>query len=123
MPQLHPSECAASTCADASGEWIVERPAVLPAFGVQILPLADFGKTFFSSGDLASGGRVSSIQGFKDGPVYDIAMIDDSLSYYLACVDQPSPPGTLLAIGQTNACPAASPSRDGGFAESWNSSF
>ena len=117
-------QCAATTCVDSSAEWIVERPATLPPFGIiQILPLADFRKTAFSSANVASGGRFSSIQGFKDGPVYDIAMIDDTASYYLACVDQPSPPGTLLAIGQANACPVASPARDGGFEESWNSSF
>jgi len=116
-------QCAASTCTDSSAEWIVERPATVLPFGLQILPLADFRKTFFSRGDLASDGKVSSIQGFKDGPVYNIAMIDDTLSYYLACVDQPSPPGTLLTTSQTNACPAASPFRGGGFEESWNSSF
>jgi Peptidase A4 family len=116
-------QCAATTCVDSSAEWIVERPAFGLSFGPQILPLADFGKTHFSSADLVSGGKFSSIRGFKDGSVYDIAMIDDSASYYLACVDQPSPPGTLLAVGQTNACPAASPSRGGGFEESWNSSF
>jgi hypothetical protein len=116
-------QCAATTCTDGSAEWIVERPATALPSGFQILPLADFVRTAFRSGDVASGGKVSSIQGFKDGPVYDIAMIDDTLGYYLACVDQPSPPGTLLAIGQTNACPTASPSRDGGFEENWDSSF
>jgi hypothetical protein len=116
-------QCAATTCTDSSAEWIVERPAVLPAFGVQILPLADFHRTAFSSGNVVSGGKFSPIQGFKDGPVYDIGMIDDTSSYYLACVDQPSPPGTLLSTTQTNACPAASPSRSGGFEEHWDSSF
>ena len=116
-------QCATTTCSDSSSEWIQERPAVLPPFGVQILPLADFGRASFDRADVVSGGKFSNIQGFKDGPVYDIAMIDDTSSYYLACVDQPSPPGTLLTIGQTNACPAASPSRSGGFEESWDSSF
>lgn len=116
-------QCAATTCTDASAEWIQERPAVLPTFGVQILPLADFGKAFFSRGDVVSGGRLSTIQGFQDGPVYDIAMTDDTSSYYLACVGQPSPPGTLLTTSQTNACPAASPSPRGGFRDSWDSSF
>jgi hypothetical protein len=116
-------QCATTTCTDSSAEWIAERPAVIPRFGVQILPLADFGKTFFSRGDVASGGKFSNIQGFKDGSVYDISMTDDTNSYYLACVDQPSPPGTLLAISQTTACPAASPSPSGGFEESWDSSF
>jgi hypothetical protein len=116
-------QCAAATCTDASAEWIVERPAVAPSFGVQILPLADFGRTIFSRGDVVSGGTYSSIQGFKGGPSYDISMIDDTASYYLACVDQPSPPGSLLTTSQANACPAAAPSHGGGFEESWNSSF
>ena len=50
-------------------------------------------------------------------------MTDDTSSYYLACVDQPSPPGTLLTIGQANACPAASPSPSGGFEESWEEAW
>jgi len=116
-------QCATTTCTDASAEWIAERPAVVPAFGFQILPLADFGKTSFHRAGVASGGRFSNIQGFKDGPVYDIAMTDDTNSYYLACVDQPSSPGTLLTTSQTTACPVASPSPSGGFEESWDSSF
>jgi hypothetical protein len=49
---------AAVTCADASAEWIVERPAVLPPAPapIQVLPLADFGKTFFRSGDVDQPG-------------------------------------------------------------------
>jgi hypothetical protein len=50
-------------------------------------------------------------------------MIDDTDSYYLACVGQPSPPGSLLTLGQANACPTASPFPGGGFEESWDSSF
>jgi hypothetical protein len=118
-------QCAATTCLDASAEWIVERPAALPPppAPIQILPMAYFGKTFFSSADVVSGGKLSSIAGFKDGSVNDISMIDDTDSYYLACVGQPSPPGTLLPLSQTNACPAAAPSRDGAFQDSWDSSF
>jgi hypothetical protein len=119
------AQCAAATCADANAEWIVERPAALPPppAPVQILPLADFGRTFFSRGNVTSGGKLSSIQGFKDGSVNDISMIDDTTSYYLACVGQPAPPGTLLPLGQANACPAVAPFRGGGFEESWDSSF
>ena len=118
-------QCATATCADASAEWIVERPAASPPppAPVQILPLADFGKTFFNSGDVVSGGKFSSIQGFRDGPVYDISMIDDTDSYYLACAGQPAPPGTLLTISQANACPTVAPFSGGAFEESWNSSF
>jgi hypothetical protein len=118
-------QCAAATCTDSSAEWIVERPAVLPPppAPVQILPLADFWRTSFSSADVVSGGKYSSIQGFKDGTVYDIPMTDDTDSYYLACVGQPSPPGTLLPISQANACPTVSPHPGGGFGENWDSSF
>jgi hypothetical protein len=118
-------QCATTTCLDASAEWIVERPAALPPppAPIQILPLVYFGKTFFSSGNVVSGGRLSDIQGFQDGPTYDISMIDDTATYYLACVGQPSPPGTLLLITQANACPVVSPFPGGGFQESWDSSF
>ena len=118
-------QCAATTCVDSSAEWIVERPATLPPppAPIQILPLADFTRTLFTSGHVTSGGKSSSIQGFKDGPVNDIAMIDDTASYYLACVDQPSGPGSLLTLNQANACPVASPFAGGGFEEAWDSSF
>jgi Peptidase A4 family len=118
-------QCAVTTCTDASAEWIVERPAALPPppAPIQILPLAYFGRTFFSSGDVVSGGKLSSIQGFQDGSVNDISMIDDTDSYYLACDGQPSPPGTLLPLGQANACPTVAPFPGGAFETSWDSSF
>ena len=117
--------CAAATCTDASAEWIVERPATLPPGNapIQILPLADFWKTSFSSGSVVSGGSSSNIQGFKGGTVNDISMIDDTGSYYLACVGQPAPPGSLLSATDASTCPTVSPSRSGGFRESWDSSF
>jgi Peptidase A4 family len=117
------AQCATTTCVDSSGEWVVERPAVAPAFGIQILPSADFTRTYFNSGTITSGGVKSNIQGFNDGPVYDIAMIDDTATYDLACVDQPSPPGTLLSATDATACPLASPTRSGGFEESWDAGF
>jgi hypothetical protein len=115
--------CAAATCVDASGEWIIERPAFSLPFGFQILPLADFDTTSFSAADIVSGGHFSNIQGFKDGAVDDIAMVDDSGSYFLACDDQPSPPGSLLLLTDTTACPVATPDHNGGFENSWDSSF
>lgn len=122
------AQCAVTTCLDASGEWIVERPATIPpppapSTLVQILPLADFGKTFVSHGDIVSGGILSNIQGFQDGPVYDVQMTDDTDSYYLDCAEQPSPPGTLLPVSQANACPVAAPHHGGAFEVSWDSSF
>ncbi len=118
-------QCATTTCLDSSAEWIVERPAALPPppAPIQILPMADFSQTSFSRGNVTSGGTSSSIQGFQGGPVYDISMIDDTDSYYLACVGQSAPPGTLLPLTQANACPTVSPSRGGGFNDSWDSSF
>jgi hypothetical protein len=117
------AECSTATCTDSSGEWVVERPAFELPFGAQILPLADFRGTSFSDGNIVSGGKLSNVQGFRDGPVYDMPMIDDSTSYYLACVDQPSPPGSLLSLTDPTACPTAVPTPSGGFAESWDSSF
>jgi hypothetical protein len=118
-------QCATATCLDTSAEWIVERPAAAPPppAPVQVLPLADFTRTSFTSGSVASGGRATSIQGFTGGPVSDITMIDDTDSYLLACVGQPSPPGTLLSAGSASACPTVAPSPVGGFGESWDSSF
>jgi Peptidase A4 family len=121
-------KCAIATCADASAEWIVERPATVPPPPapqtlIQILPLADFGTTSFSHGYVVSGKKFSSIGGFKDGPVYDIAMTDDTGSYYLACPGQTSPPGTLLTIPPANSCPTVAPLPGGAYGENWDSSF
>jgi hypothetical protein len=115
--------CATTTCIDSSGEWIIERPAFELPFGPQILPLADFAPTYFSAADIVSGGHYSNIQGFDDGPVYDVTMTDDSLSYYLDCVGQLSPPGSQLLVSNTSACPTATPNRLGGFETTWDSSF
>jgi Peptidase A4 family len=115
--------CAASTCLDSSGEWIVERPAVLPPFGIQILPSADFRYTGFERGDLVSAGKYTSIAGFKGGPVYDIAMTDDTASYYLDCVGQREPTGTLLLTTDTSACPTVAPGWNGKFFATWDAGF
>jgi hypothetical protein len=115
--------CATATCVDSSGEWIIERPAFDLPFGFQILPLADYTKTYFSSGDIVSGGRSSNIQGFRAGSVYDIPMMDDSGSYWLDCVAQPSSPGSLLSDTSTTTCPTAVPTPSGGFETTWDSSF
>ncbi len=115
--------CAVTTCVDSSAEWIVERPAIYEPFGFQIVPLSDFGTSYFSSADVVSGGRFTSSGGFQDGPVYDIPMTDDTDGYYLDCVDQPAPPGTLLLTSQANACPTVAPFRSGGFETSWDSSW
>jgi hypothetical protein len=115
--------CAVSTCLDASGEWIIERPAVLPPFGVQILPLADYHYTGFERGDIGSAGRITSIGGFKNGSVLDFAMADDTDSYYLDCVGQRAPSGTLLTTSQANACPTVAPGWGGRFYAVWDAGF
>jgi hypothetical protein len=115
--------CATATCVDSSGEWVIERPAFSLPFGFQILPLADFTRTSFTAGDIASGGRLSNIQGFRGGTVYDMPMIDDSASYYLDCVAQPRPPGSLLSATSARACPTAVPSSSGGFETTWDAGF
>jgi hypothetical protein len=114
--------CATNTCLDASAEWIVERPAFSLPFGFQILPLVDFHRTVFEQGSEVSGGQRSSIAGFQGGPVYDVQMTDDSGAYYLDCIGQQAPPGTLLSISP-NQCATVSPFRNGGFVTTWDSSF
>jgi Peptidase A4 family len=115
-------ECAASTCLDSSAEWVVERPAVLPPFGVQILPLADFGRTAFTDGSLVSDGTQSSIGGFQGGPVYDVSMSDDTDSYYLDCVGQSAPVGSLLST-TPNQCPTVAPINGNSFYAVWDAGF
>jgi hypothetical protein len=118
------ASCATATCVDSSGEWVIERPAFELPFGAQIVPLADFNRTYFTAGDIASGnGRITNIQGFKDGDVYDMPMIDDSASYWLDCVAQPSPPGSLLSATSTSTCPTAVPNSAGGFETTWDAGF
>ncbi len=114
--------CATDTCLDSSAEWIIERPAFSLPFGFQILPLADFWRTSFESGGVVSGGVASSIGGFS-GSVNDIAMIDDSTSYFLDCVNQHAHPVSLLTLAQANACPLATPRHNGGFSVSWDAPF
>jgi hypothetical protein len=117
------ASCATATCVDSSGEWVIERPAFDLPFGFQILPLTDFNRTYFTAGDIVSGGKFTNIQGFGDGSVYDMPMIDDSASYYLDCVGQPSPPGSLLSATSATSCPTAVPDRNGGFETTWDAGF
>jgi Peptidase A4 family len=114
--------CAPSVCVDSSAEWIVERPAFDLPFGFQILPLVDFFQTGFSDGRVTSSGKTTKIEDFKDGAVYDIGMVDDSVSYLLDCVGQRGPGPQLLLITDPNACPTVSPRR-GNFSVTWDASF
>jgi hypothetical protein len=115
------ASCAPSTCLDSSAEWIVERPAFELPFGFQILPLVDFFQTGFFNGTLTSGGKTTDIEGFRDGTVYDMPMIDDSDSYFLDCVGQRGG-AQLLLTGNANACLTESSSK-GSFSVTWDSSF
>jgi Peptidase A4 family len=116
------ASCAPATCLDASAEWIVERPAFALPFGFQILPLSDFSQTGFFDGALTSGGKTTKIEGFRDGAVFDVPMIDDSDSYFLDCVGQRGAPIQLLQTSDPNACPTVTPSH-GRFSVTWDSSF
>jgi hypothetical protein len=115
--------CSEFTCEDSSAEWIIERPSTLTPFGLQILPLVDFGRTSFWRADVTSGGRYSSIAGFKGGPVYDLAMTDDSDSYYLDCIGQATPLPTLLQTARASACPTVAPLYGGRFFATWDAGF
>jgi hypothetical protein len=132
VDSTHPAEsftvtasCAPSTCLDSSAEWIMERPAYELPFGFQIVPLANFSLTGFSNGTLTSGGRTTDIEGFKDGPVYDVQMTDDTASYWLDCVGQQTSwwgGPKLLLTSNPNSCPTVSPIH-GSFNITWDSSF
>jgi len=118
--------CAPSVCADASAEWIVERPAYEPIPGLfQFVTLANYFQTGFYDGTLTSGGKTTRIGGFQDGSVNDFAIIDDSISYFLDCVGQKGAGPQLLPFGGSNpfeACPAVSPV-NGAFNVTWDSAF
>jgi hypothetical protein len=130
----HPAEsftvtasCPPSTCLDSSGEWIMERPATEAGFGIVFLPLGDFSQTGFSNGELTSGGKTTTIENFKDGPVLDFAMVDDTDSYLLDCVGQQSfgfggGSPKLLLTTNANSCPTVTPYH-GSFNVTWDSSF
>ena len=115
--------CPVETCLDQSAEWVVERPATLLPLGAQILPLVSFSQDTFTNGAVVSGGRATSIGGFQGGPIYDVSMLDDTLSYYLDCVGQPTPAGRLLLSSDAGACPMVPPVHGDGFSVSWDSSF
>jgi hypothetical protein len=113
------ASCAATTCLNSSAEWIVERPAFDLPFGFQILPQADYGQTSFTNSTVTYGGHQTTIDGFN-GTVYDMAMIDDSASYFLSCPGQNGPSGQLLLL--PSGCPLDT-SRFGSFTDTWDSSF
>jgi hypothetical protein len=117
------NSCPVSTCLDSSGEWVIERPATLTPFGPQLLALADYHHTAFESGEITSADRSSSIGGFQDGPVYDIAMTDDTDSYYLDCVGERAFFPQLLPTSQANACPTVAPGWGGRFFATWDAAF
>jgi Peptidase A4 family len=115
--------CATTVCLDQSAEWIVERPAFDIPAGFQFTPQADYNQTGFSNDNVISDGQYTDIQDFNGGLIYDVSLIDDTGSYYLGCVDQPSAPGSLLETTSATACPNATPGRDGEFGVTWDSSW
>jgi hypothetical protein len=114
--------CAIATCGDSSAEWIVERPAFDLPFGFQILPQANYFETGFEQATQSTGGPSASIEKVA-GTTYDLPMVDDTQSYYLSCVDQRAPFGTLLETSSASACPVASPGFGGSFSDTWDASF
>ncbi len=121
------ASCAPSTCADSSAEWIMERPEYGLPYGVQYTPLTNFSQAGFSNGTLTSGGKTTTIENFKDGPVYNLVMVDDTGSYWLDCVGQQNygwgggGPKVLLT-SNPNSCPIVSPYH-GSFNITWDASF
>jgi hypothetical protein len=115
------ASCAPSTCVDSSAEWIMERPAYDLPFGFQIVPLGDFFQTGFFNGELTSGGKTTSIEGFQDGTVYDVLMVDDTDSYLLDCIGQRGF-GPQVLLTTEPSCPAVSPSH-GSFNVGWDAAF
>jgi hypothetical protein len=114
--------CAPSTCLDTSAEWIVERPAFAPGGLIQFVPLVDYFQTGFFNGTLTSGGKTTKIEDFQGGTVYDVSMVDDTVSYFLDCVGQNQFGPQLLLFSNANACPTVSPFQ-GSFYVTWDSSF
>lgn len=115
------ASCDPSVCLDQSAEWIVERPAFGLPFGFQIVPLADYFQTSFTNGTVTSGGSATKIEGFQDGPVLDIAMLDDTDSYLLDCIGQKGAPGQMLQATETS-CPTFTPTK-GSFNVTWDASY
>ena len=119
--------CATDVCFDNSAEWIVERPAYGTPTGAFLgfTPLSYFGRTEFTNGSVVANGRRSSIGGYQPN-VFDINMIDDSPSYYLACPQQREPIGSLLLIPMSSTtpdpCPPTAPFGEQGFGPADNAS-
>lgn len=127
------ADCPASTCVNSSAEWIVERPAFEVEGGFQILPQAYYGQTAFQNGTAGISANVgrhfgswnSTIENYP-GTIYDIAMIDDSTSYFLSCPGQQGPPGQLLLLPTSATSPPGcglTTPYHGSFSDTWDSSF
>jgi len=138
--------CPATTCVNASAEWILERPAFYIPFGFQVVPQADYGQTAFSnafapipSGFGGGGGGFGNFGQNNNGQnnngnygggngftTYDIAMVDDTVGFFLSCPGQFGPPGQLLLVPTSasapNPCPPASLNY-GFFTDTWDGSF
>lgn len=69
--------CAATTCKDASAEWIAERPA----FSIGIAPLANYHSWTLTGATATSAGVARSISGYPDD---QINTIDATRAYNLA---------------------------------------
>jgi hypothetical protein len=82
--------CAATTCLDASAEWIVERPA----FSIGIAPLADYGFASFTNATQTSSSGTGSITSIPSSLTsYQLQMIDATGTYLLSTT------GSLQSFG------------------------
>jgi Peptidase A4 family len=88
--------CAASTCIDATAEWIAETPSYARGYA----PLPDFKKWTVSSASVTSGSKTGTIKTFPDD---EITMVGDA-GYALAT------PGALNSAGT-------------GFTDTWDNSY
>jgi Peptidase A4 family len=88
--------CAATTCVDASAEWIGETPGTVRGY----TPLPDFKKWTVSSAAVTSGSKSGSVKTFPDD---EITMVGDD-NYALA------KPGALNSAGT-------------GFTDTWKNSY
>jgi Peptidase A4 family len=88
--------CAASTCIDASAEWIAETPSYARGYA----PLPDFKTWKVSSASVTSGSKTGTVKTFPDD---EITMVGDA-GYALAT------PGALNSAGT-------------GFTDTWDNSY
>ncbi len=127
--------CGASTCLDDSAEWIIERPFYETSTGLAIglSPLSDFGKSGFSNASEVVNGKTTSLEGYagqgRQDNLYEMNMLSATESYYLDCMVQSAPVGSLLHAptpttgNSRNTCPPTAPTQPDGFSATWDATY